>query len=309
MAARIFSLSLAALAFLLWPTWASPRNDYSQPGQQPGFAARNYDTIQKIYNLTLYPAQLPILTGGGKAVPPGLFDAGARGRISPVGNFTDFEDTIEYFWGLAPVPVPNNPQSIVFTRAELVAFQSDCPEVASSIAYLHTGYYKPNSTEPAEDISVLKQFAFWRFDEQGAVIYYDAYIPNLSSWTAIANGAQVNDAAYRATSIQQLCGLVENRCVGNNTQYRDFQDCVNVLSQKPFGEYSETWGDNFVCRSIHTILTQIRPEVHCKHVGPTGGGKCVDATYNDKFLDDEALFRSPRGTTFVCPQKANHAGY
>lgn len=139
----------------------------------------------------------------------------------------------------------------------------------------------------------------------------------------------MSNAAFRAASIQQLCGLIEDKCVGNNTQYQNAEDCVEFLSQRPYGEYSEAWGDNVVCRSIHSILTQIRPEVcniltsmagrcgedrltdgiailqiHCKHVGPTGGGKCVDASYNDKYLDDEALFLSPPGTTFVCDGKA-----
>ena len=61
---------------------------------EPDWSSRNLATITKIYNLTLYPNQLPILSGGGKAVPPGLFNDQASGRISPVGNFTTFEDTV-----------------------------------------------------------------------------------------------------------------------------------------------------------------------------------------------------------------------
>lgn len=183
----------------------------------------------------------------------------------------------QYFFALAPVPNPNNPNSTVLTRAEIVAFQSDCPEVASSIVYLHTGIYNPNSTENGKEVSILKQvgsprvttfrklievqFAFWRFDAQGAVINYDAFIPNLSPWSAIASGQLTSNPAFRAASIEQLCGLIENRCVGNNTQYQTARDCIEVLSNKPYGEFSEAWGDNFVCRVIHAILTQIRPEV------------------------------------------------
>jgi hypothetical protein len=39
---------------------------------------------------------------------------------------------------------------------------------------------------------------------------------------------------------------------------------------------------------------------HCPHVGPTGGGKCVDVLYNDVYFDDQALFGSPPGDTFIC---------
>lgn len=176
MASRVISFSLTVLALILSSTTASPQNGNGRGGQ-PGWAARNLDTIQKIYNLTLYPNQLPILSGGGKAVPPGLFDIEkVRGRVSPVGNFTDFEDTIEvrvfplkslvleltpwdkqYFFGLAPVPDPNNPRSIALTRAEIVAFQSSCPEVAASTVYLHTSFYNPNSTDHLKKLTSLKQ--------------------------------------------------------------------------------------------------------------------------------------------------------
>ena len=42
-------------------------------------------------------------------------------------------------------------------------------------------------------------------------------------------------------------------------------------------------------------------QVHCPHVGPTGGGKCVDIVYNVDYFDDEQLFGGPRGSTFTCP--------
>lgn len=40
-------------------------------------------------------------------------------------------------------------------------------------------------------------------------------------------------------------------------------------------------------------------QIHCSHVGPTGGGKCIDVDYNDVYFDDEALFGSD--STFQCP--------
>ena len=80
-------------------------------------------------------------------------------------------------------------------------------------------------------------------------------------------------------------------------------DCVKTLSSKRFGDYDEVWADSVVCRTIHIILARVRPDVHCMHVGPTGGGKCVDEPYNEGYFDDEALFGQPRGQTFICPEK------
>jgi hypothetical protein len=73
------------------------------------------------------------------------------------------------------------------------------------------------------------------------------------------------------------------------------------MSSKPFGDYDEVWADSVVCRIIHVILARVRPDVHCMHVRPTGGGKCVDEPYNQGYFDDEALFGQPRGQTFICP--------
>lgn len=37
------------------------------------YVERNFNTIQKIYNLTIYPNNLPIVEHGASAVPAGLF--------------------------------------------------------------------------------------------------------------------------------------------------------------------------------------------------------------------------------------------
>lgn len=139
------------IGLLLWLSacWASPEKGDASPSLD--YVARNRATIQRIYDLTVYPNQLPIIYGGEEAVPPGTFGPGARGRISPVGNFTDLIGTVEYFWGLAPVP-ELSPRGTVFTRADLVSFQSGCPEVASSVVYLYT-----NGTEQGGAFVALKQ--------------------------------------------------------------------------------------------------------------------------------------------------------
>ena len=58
---------------------------------------RNYNTVKAIYNTTIYPHNLAFLQNGSSVVPPGLFNANVSGRITPVGNFTGFEDSVEYF--------------------------------------------------------------------------------------------------------------------------------------------------------------------------------------------------------------------
>jgi hypothetical protein len=136
------------------------------------YYARNLKTVTEIYNLTVWPSacrfsslrnsqtnirpdNLPIITQGSSAVPPGLFAQNATGRVSPLGNFTGFEDSIEYFFALALVPSP--PAYSVFSKATVVEFSSGCPEVAASVAWLETRVDNANLSTDGQYLSTLKQ--------------------------------------------------------------------------------------------------------------------------------------------------------
>lgn len=195
---------------------------------------------------------------------PGLFNAKALGRISPVGNFTNFNQSVEYFFGLSGTQ--SAPSYQYFDKAELVSFSSDCPEVASSTVWFSTSV-KPPGKAPTY-VSSLKQVAFWRFDESGAVLYYDAYIPNLKAFTNTIGGLPRTDSVLPVMSQQQeiqylLCPSIQSACTGPNQQYTDVADCVSVLNTKDYGDFGEAWGDYIVCRTIHVALALIDPVVSC----------------------------------------------
>ena len=59
-----------------------------------------------------------------------------------------------------------------------------------------------------------------------------------------------------------------------------------------------------ICRVIHLRLAAIDPERHCKHVGESGGGKCVNVGHGfpgPLFGDEERLWGVGRGEAFKCP--------
>lgn len=117
---------------------------------------RNLATIQKIYNLTVCPHNIPILQHGASAVPTGLFNQQATGRVSPIGNFSGFDDSIEYFFALAPAP--NKDPGPAIYDAEIVAFTSGCANVAASLVYLRTDTVDPvtgklNASMPTSTLS------------------------------------------------------------------------------------------------------------------------------------------------------------
>lgn len=156
-----FSLYISAcLALLLNQAFAtdhphhqhhqhSPRTDSSplSKRQLPPFAERNLATIRAIYNLTVYPNNDPIVKLGSSQVPPGLFSPSAIGRVSPVGEFSGFNDSIEYFFALAPVPSDPEFQGVAIYQADVVEFTSGCPGIAASLVYLRTGKVDPKTGE------------------------------------------------------------------------------------------------------------------------------------------------------------------
>ncbi|KAH0537939.1 hypothetical protein FGG08_005389 [Glutinoglossum americanum] len=272
---------------------------YALPRSLTPFQKRNLATLSSIYDLTVFPNQLPILIHGPNAVPAGLFNNDASGRVNPVGNFSGFEDSIEYFFALSPI-AQQGVRSVVISKAEIVEFTSSCPEVAASVVYLETKVVNPGGQDDGKQLSTLKQVAFWRFDDCGAVLKYDAWIPNLNTWLEVNNGFSISDPSQQARSIEGLCAVTQQKCMGADSQWTDIDHCVTSLSQKPYGTYDEAWGDNIVCRTIHLVLTTVRPDVHCPHVGPSGGGKCVDYPYQLEYFTDQAVFGDPQGQTFQC---------
>lgn len=119
-------------------------------------ARRNLKTIQSIYNFTVFPNNVGIIESDGKSLPAGLFSEFATGRVSPLGNFTGFTDSVEYFFALAPVPSESSFFQGI-TKAEVVEFTSGCDEVAASTVHLTVSVINPNATNNGEIVGTIKQ--------------------------------------------------------------------------------------------------------------------------------------------------------
>lgn len=91
----ILSISVAASDPAQAASYASPPTyiaSGSSSCSSTDWSARNLKTIQTIYDLTVYPKNVPIITGGDDKVPANLFSTNATGRFSPVGEFEGFAD-------------------------------------------------------------------------------------------------------------------------------------------------------------------------------------------------------------------------
>lgn len=148
---------LAAVGESRHPHRVPPNYDFQQ---------RNFDTIQKIYNTTIYPNNQAFIQKGISEIPKGLFNKNATGRIAPVGNFSGIDDTAEYFFALNPAPV--FPLYDTWTNAKIVSFSSGCPEVASSVVYGATTGVNPNASTYGKTVTTIKQVRSV-FSTQGGV--------------------------------------------------------------------------------------------------------------------------------------------
>ncbi len=159
---RLLSISCALVACLVSPAWSWPiRWPAPWTGWWSGWKGdhdarqRNFDTISHIYNITVFPNQLPILEHGAAGVPSGLFNQNVVGRVDPVGEFIGFQDSIEYFFALAPVPQANA-ASAAITSFQLTEFSSACAGVAASVVYLFCNLVGPGP-DNGKQLAPLKQ--------------------------------------------------------------------------------------------------------------------------------------------------------
>jgi hypothetical protein len=150
------NLLLRALSVALILAFLAPPAE-ARPGRQKcDYRARNFDTISSIYNLTVYPNQVPIILGGAENVPPGLFSEDVAGRVYPVGNFEGFANSIEYFFALAPLPQGNR-RGAAISRYKIASFTSGCRDVAASVVYLYSTVVDPESPDFGQPLAPLKQ--------------------------------------------------------------------------------------------------------------------------------------------------------
>ncbi|KAH7118393.1 hypothetical protein EDB81DRAFT_667687 [Dactylonectria macrodidyma] len=109
--------------------------------------------------------------------------------------------------------------------------------------------------------------------------------------TLVATAAKKLGAPSRVEAITTLahtlatgiCQVHDKYCTGAGKQYGDNAECMNFLTGSiRYGQDYELGRNTLLCRSVHQQMVQYRPEVHCPHIGPAGGGMCVDdQTYEE----------------------------
>jgi len=230
---------------------------------------RQLRAIEAVYNMTIYPHNNYIIQTG---ILPDVLADNVKARVYDFAVKLEGPLSVaEYFYGLTPNDYSTAPPTIIISGVDFQHFMSKGNFAWTSINYVislkSTGQFLSNST----------QVAHWRFNDDDKIVEIDAFQP----YYDIGFREGVPDSAYpfyRAALIDQACNRHQNNCLGANKQYANYTECSNFLYSLPFGSPGMNWWNSGVCRWWHSILTLLRPEVHCPHVGPSGGGVCVDFT-------------------------------
>jgi len=236
------------------------------------------DAILAVYNMTIYPHNNYIIQTG--RIPPVLAE-NVQARvydfaIDLVGPLT----TAEYFYGLTANDYTHpTPLASYIERVDVQHYMADDHEAWTSINYV-------DLTVATGATVNATQLGHWRFDDDDLIVEIDNY----QAYYDIAIREEIPDSFfpfYMAQLLNQTCTREVMNCVGANQQYANYSACVSHILTLPFGTPLLNQWNSGTCRWWHSFLTFLRPDFHCPHVGPTGGGVCVNFTLSSLY---EPLF-------------------
>ncbi|KAI8849994.1 hypothetical protein BC829DRAFT_390173 [Chytridium lagenaria] len=220
--------------------------DASNVQQVKDFAEAKYT----VFNVTIRPT----------------FSNDTSGRIWPIGIFTNTEDTVEYQFGIFG---SDNPEDLasglipVISDFKINGYVNNGKVAATSIDYVMMSLIT-KKTYP------LRVQGFWFLNDAYEVSGYDVQVHNSGRFNDEV-AFNVPDWLSKPALAAAICISQSRACKGKNQVYGG-----------P-GQPDQVAADSVQCRSIHVNLAFFRPEHHCAHVSPSGGGKCVDIPYDDYF--------------------------
>ncbi|KAJ3835736.1 hypothetical protein EV361DRAFT_550252 [Lentinula raphanica] len=213
------------------------------------------------------------------------------GRVDAITTFVGQELNAEFLFGLF------YQDTLLATTTQLIGIPTgmtiqsavvEPPVVAVS--------YISNMAYPTSNLTVPLQIdLFMAYDDETMkVVSYDAIlrrIDDLMAYTSPLLAPQIakelNSTSTNVTELIVLktavdvCAVSSLYCTGDHQQYDSQDDCLSFMSTLPFGESWQGGMNTGWCRYIHKNLVQYRPDVHCPHIGPTGGSMCKDRNYLD----------------------------
>lgn len=134
---------------------------------------------------------------------------------------------------------------------------------------------------------VINTWMTWNSARQ--MTQYDVvfkWFGNLLQTLVLSLGGSAEEASKKTVDkiATSVCNSHARFCNGTNLQYKSWDNCYSFLTKDiRVGQSFELGMNTLMCRSVHELMVRYRPNVHCSHIGPTGGGECDDSvTYIEK---------------------------
>ncbi|KAK7553508.1 hypothetical protein IWX49DRAFT_596595 [Phyllosticta citricarpa] len=215
-----------------------------------------------------------------------LLSPNIQGRVDITRVFSGQELNTEYLFGLfsniKTDATANSVAPSLFgypTNYHIQSFAAN-RDVASASTIV-------NFTNPLLGAFPIEILTWIQFDKDGRIKEYDAtyrFFAPLLETTLKAILPRINKTSladaikyFRKMLSESICKTHDLHCTGENRQYDSNFACRAFLANDVrFGEAWELGRNTLLCRSLHQNMVAFRPEVHCPHIGPTGGGMCVD---------------------------------
>jgi hypothetical protein len=198
-----------------------------------------------------------------------------QGRVSDTRNFEGRELNTEYIFGLF---VPSNSISVIGRPGdyEIIQFVGN-QNIASATTRVHFEFPSfGNLSLPV----VIDTWLTW--NDRDEITQYDVVF----RWfgyllqTLLSSGSgttEQNMAGAVHGMADSICESHTRYCNGTNAQYESREACYRFLTEGiRVGQSYELGMNTLLCRNVHEVMLKFRPDVHCSHVGPGGGGMCDD---------------------------------
>ncbi|KAK7190305.1 hypothetical protein DPSP01_006129 [Paraphaeosphaeria sporulosa] len=252
-------------------------------GSQPDLGyAELYKLTQQFYDTFQYPNNVK----EAEKINSTIWAKNVQGRVSDTRNFEGRELNTEYIFGLF---VPSESVSIIGKPGpfEIIQFAAN-QNIASATT-------RVNFTFPSfGNITLPIVIGTWMtYNEAKEITQYDVvfkWFGNvLQLLLSTVDKDPVKAQAKGAIALSKsVCASHTQFCTGKNIQYDSEEECIRFMTKDiRFGQSFELGANTLLCRNVHQKMLPFRPDVHCPHIGKSGGGQCADdITYVQKVTED-----------------------
>ncbi|CAO1598941.1 hypothetical protein XANCAGTX0491_002689 [Xanthoria calcicola] len=273
-------------------------NQSSSSSLQPNFThAQLWDLNTKFLDAFIYPANVK----EAKAINSTILAEDVQGRVDITRTFNGRELNTEYLFGLFANLAAADAGAISLLGIPLsyeVLHFAASQNVVAALTRFQFNFTALNLVLPV-DID-----AWNTYNSKGEITQYDAtfkywqwivdYLIGAAAKKFGTKSPEATVGVLTQTIAKSICGTAVKSCNGTNTQYASPTECFNFLTkQVRFGKAYELGKNTLLCRMVHQNMVPFRPDVHCSHIGPSGGGYCSDDKSYVQTVSENYFDRSP----------------